>query len=177
MYLELANDKSTDAFLLALRRFISRRGFIKVLKSDNFSNFIGAEKELKEALKQLNQDKIIDVTSRQNIEWKFKLTISPWTGRVWESLVKSVKRALKVIIRDRAFTEDLLTTFLCEVESVINQRPLAPTSNSIDDFDAITPYYFLLGSPSPNLPPGNFNQSDMKYRAKRENVQSATNMF
>ena len=100
MYLELANDKSTDAFLLALRRFISRRGFIKVLKSDNISNFIGAEKELKEALKQLNQDKIIDVTSRQNIEWKFKLTISPWTGRVWESLVKSVKRALKVIIRE-----------------------------------------------------------------------------
>ena len=168
MYLELANDKSTDVFLLALRRFISRRGFIKVLRSDSGSNFIGAEKELKEAL---------DVMSRQNIEWKFKPTISLWKRRVWESLVKSVKRALKVIIRDRAFTEDLITTFLCEVESVVNQRPLAPTNDSIDAFNAVTPYHFLLGSPSPNLPLENFSQSDMKYRAKWENVQSATNMF
>ena len=43
--LELAYDMSTDAFLLALRRFISRRGFVKVLRSDNGSNFIDAEKE------------------------------------------------------------------------------------------------------------------------------------
>ena len=115
--------------------------------------------------------------SRQDIEWKFNPPISPWMGGVWESLVKSVKRALRLITRDRAFTEDLLTTFLCEVESVINQRPLTPTSDGIDDFDAITPYHFLLGSPSPNLPTGNSNQSDIKCRTKWKNVQSATNMF
>ena len=98
-------------------------------------------------------------------------------GGVWNSLAKSLKRALRVIIRDQAFTKDSLTTFLCEVESLINQLPLTPTSDSIDDFDAITPYHFLLGSPSPNLPPGNFNQSDMKYGAKWKNIQSATNIF
>ena len=69
---------STDAILLALHRFISRKGFVKVSRSDNGSNFIGAEKELKEALKQLNHDKIIDVASRQNIEWKFNPPTSPW---------------------------------------------------------------------------------------------------
>ena len=130
---------STDAFLLALRRFICRRDFVKVLRSDNGSNFIGAENELKQALKQLNHDKIIDVMSRQSIEWKFDSPISPWIGAVWEFLVKSVKQTLRIITRDRAFTKDSLTTFLCEVESVINQRPLTPTSDSIDDFDAITP--------------------------------------
>ena len=73
---------ATDAFsTMALRRFISR-DFVKVLRSDNGSNFIGAEKELKEALKQLNHDKIIDVMSRQNIEWKFNPPISPWMGGV-----------------------------------------------------------------------------------------------
>ena len=177
VHLELVHDKSTDTFLLALRRFISRRGFVKVLRSDNVSNFIGAEKELKEEVKQLKHSKIIDVMSRHNIEWKFNPPISPWMGRLWESLVKSVKRALRVITQDPAFTEDSLTTFLCEVESVINQSPLTPTSDSIDDFDAIAPYHFLLGSLSPNLPPGNFSQSDMKYRAKWKNVQSATNIF
>ena len=37
-------------------------------------------------------------------------SISQWMGGVWQSLVKSVKRALTVITRDRAFTEDSLTT-------------------------------------------------------------------
>ena len=105
MHLGLANDMSTDAILLALHRFISRKGFVKVSRSDNGSNFIGAEKELKEALKQLNHDKIIDVASRQNIEWKFNPPTSPWIEGVWESLVKSIKRGLRVITQDRAFTE------------------------------------------------------------------------
>ena len=68
VHLELAYDMSTDRFLLALRRLISRRGFVKILRSGIGSNFISAEKELKEALKQLNHDKIINVMSRQNIE-------------------------------------------------------------------------------------------------------------
>ena len=82
VHLELAHDMATDAFsTMALHRFISR-DFVKVLRSDNGSNFIGAEKELKEALKQLNHDKIIDVMSRQNMEWKFNPPISPWMGGV-----------------------------------------------------------------------------------------------
>ena len=82
MHLELAHDMSTDAFLLALHRFISRRGFVKFLRSDKGSNFIGAEKELKEALKQLNHDKIIDVISGQNIEWKSNrfIIVHGWEG-------------------------------------------------------------------------------------------------
>ena len=64
-HLEPAHDMPTAAFLLAPRRFIFRRGLVRVLKSENGSNFIGAEKEPKEALKQLN-DKIIDAMSRQN---------------------------------------------------------------------------------------------------------------
>ena len=106
MHLELAYDMSTDRFLLALRRLISRRGFVKILRSGIGSNFISAEKELKEALKQLNHDKIINVMSRQNIEWKFNPLISPWMGGAWESLVKSVKQTLRVTTRDGAFTED-----------------------------------------------------------------------
>ena len=83
-------------------------------------------------------------------------------GGVWKSSAKSVKPTLGAITQDRAFTEVSLTTFLYQVESVINQYPRTPTSDSIDDFNAITPHHFLLGSPSPNLPLGNFNQLDMK---------------
>ena len=85
MQLVLAHNMSTDAFLLALRWFISRRGFVKVLRSDNGLTFIGAEKELKKALKQSNHDKIIDVMSKQNKERKFNPPISPWMEGIWSN--------------------------------------------------------------------------------------------
>ena len=41
--LEIADDMSTDSFILSLRRFISRRGPIDIIRSDNGTNFVGAE--------------------------------------------------------------------------------------------------------------------------------------
>ena len=177
VHLELATDMTTDAFILALRRFIARRGHVKILRSDNGSNFIGAEKELKHALTCIDQNKVAQTLSKQHIKWKFNPPVSPWMGGVWEALVKTVKRALRTITRVRLFTEDALTTFLCEVELIVNQCPLTPSSNSIDDFEALTPYHFLLGSPSSNPSPGDFNDSQINLRTKWKAVQAATNMF
>ena len=100
-----------------------------------------------------------------------------WMGGAWEALVKTVKRALRTITREHLFTEDALTTFLCEVESIVNQRPLTPNSDNIDDFEVLTPYHFLLGSQSFNPSPGDFNDSQINLRTKWKAVQAATNMF
>ena len=161
MNLELAHDMSTDAFLLALRRVGSIRAFAKVLRSSNGLNFIGVERTLKEALKRLKYEKIISVMSRQNISRM---------GGTLESLLKTIKRTLRVITPDQNFSEDPLTTLLCEVESVIKLRSLTPDSDSIDDFDAITPNQFLLASLLSILPYGNFKQPDLTYRIKWKNV-------
>ena len=150
---------STDAFLLALRRVRSIRAFAKVLRSSNGLNFIGVERTLKEALKRLKYEKIISVMSRQNISRM---------GGTLESLVKTIKRTLRVITLDQDFSED--PTLLCEVESVIKQRSLTPDSESIDDFDAITHNQFLLASLLSILPYGNFKQPDLTYRSKWKNV-------
>ena len=47
VHLELPRDLSTNCFVLCLRRF-------RALQSDNGTNFVGAEKELYEALKQIS---------------------------------------------------------------------------------------------------------------------------
>ena len=108
---------STDSFIFALRRFVSRRGPIDIIRSDNGTSFIGVERELKNALEELDQTLISSELNCYRIEWKFNPPSSPWMGGVWESLVKSVKRSLKVITRDRVFTEESLYMFLCETES------------------------------------------------------------
>ncbi len=54
-HLELTNSLDTDACINALHRFISRRRQVEHLLSDNGTYFIGAERELQEALSSLNQ--------------------------------------------------------------------------------------------------------------------------
>ena len=47
-----------DTFIQALRRFIARRESIRVLRSDNGSNFLGAQKELRNAFREMDHQKI-----------------------------------------------------------------------------------------------------------------------
>ena len=124
IHIELAGDLSTDSFLLALRKFISRRGYVKVMRSDNGTNFVGANNELNLCIKQLDQIKLHKFSNHQNPEWIFNPPASPWMGGLRESLVKSVKTGLKAIVKDSIFTDESLQIFLFEVESVLNGRPL-----------------------------------------------------
>ena len=48
---ESAKNLSTDAFILTLSRFISKRGNVQVIRSDNGTNFVGANKELKSCVR------------------------------------------------------------------------------------------------------------------------------
>ena len=56
--LEIAGDLSAYAFILALRRFISRRSKVNIIRSDNGTNFVGASKELKQAIKNTDQNTV-----------------------------------------------------------------------------------------------------------------------
>ena len=58
VHLELNGDISTDSIILSLRRFISRRGHVKIMKSDSGTNFVGAATEIKERLSILDQTKV-----------------------------------------------------------------------------------------------------------------------
>ena len=78
VHLEIAGDMSTDSFILALRRFISRRDPVDTIRSDYGKNFIVAERELKNALKELDQTLISSEPNRYLIEWK--LTHLPVLG-------------------------------------------------------------------------------------------------
>ena len=113
----------------------------------------------------------------KDIKWIFNPPASPWVGGVWESLVKSVKKTLKAIVKDRTFTEDCLHTFLCKVEVILNSRPLTAISDDINDLEPLTPNHLLTGASQINYNPGVFHSNDVKLRKKWRSVQAAPNMF
>ena len=111
VHIELAKDLSTGIFILTLCIFISRHRNVQVIQSDNDTNFVGAKKEFKSCIRQLDQTRIISCLSQNEITWIFNLPVSPWMHRIWEFLNKSVKLFLKAITKDRAFTEDAFILF------------------------------------------------------------------
>ena len=73
------------------------------MTSDNGSNFIGGEYELRALVKDLENERIAQHLNSKNITWKFNPPLSPQMGGSWESLIKLVKRALRAISTDNIY--------------------------------------------------------------------------
>ena len=157
VHLELVSDLTTEAFIAALRRFTARRGCPSLLWSDHGTNFIGANRELRELnaflRHQITQGAISEFCSANNIQWKFIPERSPHFGGLWESAVKSAKNHLKRIVSPVKLTFEEFTTVLNQVEACLNSRPLVPINSPNDDgIEALTPGHFLIGRPLTALP-------------------------
>ena len=68
IHIEVAPSLDTDSFINALRHFIARRGQVQELRSDNGTNFIGAERELRTAIEQWNQSQINGVLLQKGMK-------------------------------------------------------------------------------------------------------------
>ena len=91
--------------------------------SDNGSNFTTAEKEIRALVDKLDKKKIIERTSRhQPIEWQFNP--APHFGGIFEAMVNSAKKALKVVLSNAEIWDEELHTAICGVEGLLNSRPI-----------------------------------------------------
>ena len=94
-----------------------------------------------------------------------------------ESVVKLTKRTLKAITNDRIFKEESLRTYLVEVESILNSRPLTSLSDDIEDLEPLTPNHFIIGKANPNIRFNLTNDTEINLRKQWKSVQAATSMF
>lgn len=110
VHLELITSLSTEDFLLALKRFISRRGNPSVIYSDNGSNFLGAKNQLSELYRFFQSKDLSDSThaflSKNEITFKFIPPKSPHWGGLWEAAMKSTKYHLTRIVGETPLTFD-----------------------------------------------------------------------
>lgn len=150
VHIEAVTNLSSDAFILTLKRFIARRGNPSCVFSDNGTNFVGASNQLKEIQnffkKRNTSDCFQDYLTQNEIKWKFIPPRSPHWGGLWESAIKSAKFHLVRLVGNAKLTYEELSTVLCQVESIMNSRPLSQLSNDPSDLNALTPGHFLIGN-------------------------------
>lgn len=177
VHIEIASSLDTDSFINALRRFIARRGQVSELRSDNGTNFVGAERELKEAIRNWNLAQIHDTLLQKEIKWVFNPPSGSHHGGVWERLIRSVRKVLNSTLKVQCLDEESLRTVLCEVKAIINSRPITKASTDPNDLEALTPNHLLLLKTMPSLPPGQFQKEDIYARRRWRQVQYMSNLF
>ncbi|UYV63942.1 hypothetical protein LAZ67_2006089 [Cordylochernes scorpioides] len=139
VHLELVEGLDATNFIMALERFIHRRGRPVKIYSDNGTNF----KRTNRLFTDLNWDKIARYSCDKQIRWIFIPPSAPWWGGWWERLVRLVKDLLRRTLGTKRVNYVQLETLICHVEAIINTRPLTYISETEDDLIPITPQMFI----------------------------------
>ena len=176
IHIEVAFSLDTASFVNALQRFISRRGQPRSITSDNGTNFVGADRELREAIEQWNQGVIGDYLCQKGIRWQFNPPAASHMGGAWERQIRTVRKVLGSVVREQVMDDEGLTTVMCLVEGIVNGRPLTPVSDDSEDLEALTPSHLLTLRRGPVLPPGKFAREDI-YRSRWKQIQYLADLF
>ncbi|KAI4889889.1 hypothetical protein NFI96_023911, partial [Prochilodus magdalenae] len=177
VHIEVAYSLDTDSCINALRRFQARRGQVSVIRSDNGTNLVGAERELKQALKELDQSRINEAMMQKGVQWIFNPPAASHHGGIWERQIRTVKKVLSSVVRQQSLDDEGLQTLLCEVESIINGRPITTNTDDPSDLEPLTPNHLLLLKTQPSIPPGVFVKDDVYARRLWRQIQYMVDLF
>ena len=178
IHIEVSQDLSTDSFLLAFSRFVSRRGAPTEIYSDNGTNFRGAECEVRRALETWNQTRITESMRRRDVQWYFNPPHASHRGGVWERMIRSVRKILRALLGTQIVNDETLLTSMTEVEKILNDHPLTKLSEDPKDLEALTPNHLLLSHRNHCLAPGDFSTASAdKYTRSWRQAQYLSNIF
>ena len=177
IHLEVGTSLDTDSCINAIRRFISRRGQVKEMRSDNGSNLVSAQKELRAEINKWNQTKIGNACLQNQVQWIFNPPTGSHFGGVWERLIRSVRKILNSVANEQTLTDEGLHTLFCEVEAIVNGRPLTTVSEDPHDIEPLTPNHLLLMKVKPTLPPAISDSKDQYARRRWKQIQFLADLF
>lgn len=180
-HLEIAHSLDVDSFINALRRFISRRGPVKLIRSDNGTNIVAGHTELKIAIKALKNSNISDFCYSRGINWKFQPPNASHHGGVFERGIRTVRKIFCSLLNEFSnkvlMTDEILLTLFCEIEDIMNSRPLTAVSSDVDDLEAITPNHLLRLHGNISFPPGIFTKDDVYHKRRWRKIQHMADVF
>ncbi|KAL3997322.1 Integrase core domain family protein [Acanthocheilonema viteae] len=118
-HLEMADDLSAASFLNVLRRFVARRGYPELILSDNASQFQLVFETLMDQEMQVKE-----FLTKGGMKWKNIIPKAPWSGGIYERIIRLTKRALRRAIGRKLLNAADLITLMVKIEGILNTRPL-----------------------------------------------------
>ena len=176
VHIDVAPDYSTDAFLQALRRFMSFRGSPTNIFSDPGSQLQGAANTLNNIKENLDEKKLLEFGIKNGFQWHFTAADAPWQNGCSESLVKSSKRAIMNAIGSQVLSIIELSTVFYECSNLLNERPIGMQTQDISDGSYLCPNDMLLGRATSRISSGPFDY-DSTFKRRHLLVQSIVNAF
>nr|XP_042912776.1 uncharacterized protein LOC107436914 [Parasteatoda tepidariorum] len=146
VHIELVSDLTTDKFLMALKRFVGRRGLPLTIYTDNATTFHAANKELSILCSQ----KFSNIMPRRELSGN-------------------------LLLHERLGGEDDeegLSTALVGVEAALNSRPLVYEQGNDDPEETLTPSHFLTGKRLTTIP----SQPAASNLSKVRNIQKSSHV-
>ena len=179
-HLELQLGLTTESFIMTFRRMISRRGWPQRIYSDSHRTFKKAEVDLKRRYNDLDWKSIIGnlIPGFQGIEWIFSVPHSPWWGGIYERMVGLMKERMKFAFKSSKLSYPEFETVLCEVESLLNSRPLGVLRMDPGEPMPITPAHLGVNRPLLVIPDATVkNVEDKGVLAKYRHQQALSRAF
>ena len=155
---------------------MSLRGYPLKLYSDPGPQLEAASKELKNVLKGLSTEQMVEFGVEKAMEWKFSPADGPWQNGCSEALVKSVKRAITGAIGNQVLSVNELQTVCFEAANLVNERPIGRHPTDPSDGVYLCPNQLLLGRASSRAPAGPFKEPS-KTSQRYLLVENITNSF
>ena len=126
IHIEVIHEMSSSSFINALRRLIALRGDVKLIRSDCGTNFVGAAKELRADVVDIEGTQMKDSLAQKRITWRFNPPHASHMGGVWERMIGVSRRILDSLLRDhKHLTDEVVITLMAEVCPIVNARPIA----------------------------------------------------
>lgn len=141
IHMELSNDLTADEFLMAFIRFTSRRGIPELVYSDHGTNLKFVQRLVGNTI-EITDIEVRNHFGSNNIRWKYAPPNAQWYRGGIERLIGVVKPCLKKAFgRKQILSYVALNTALCELENIVNLRPLTYVSDEV--IQPLTPNHFL----------------------------------
>ena len=112
------------------------------LFSDNGTNFVGAEKEMRVEISEWNE-KAREEMRMRGVEWTFNPPLAAHRGGAWERLIKSAKKHLAFLLQQDNIHVESLGTVLAQTEYVMNSRPITYVGEDAGGEAILSPMDFL----------------------------------
>ena len=178
VHCEVLHSLTTDSYINAYRRFISRRGKVDKLVLDQGTNLRGADRELAKSIAEWNQSQLGQQFAQVGTEFKFLPPKASHQAGATERIIRLLRRHLRHVLDEQTLTDEVLLTLIIECENIVNSRPLSPVSQDVEDFRSITPNDLLNVRPHQGLPPGVFpDHGTVRLQRQWRQVQMLVNAF